>query len=215
MNDTKLPKLTEINAEELAKSELAAAFDRAQRILSGLDVGRYVIAEDAAARLVPAKLDGTDWQRSTLASAVYGLTIYAQTGKGEPAELGTQDFLVNLIPGESEDLDRIAEDLENDDGGPLAIVIRAALGREDIDNGRPIGTTRLSALSGVSRQRIAQLVAAGELRAAKRHSTGDGLRVTAADARRWLSGRGVPGFAQPPGVVGDVPLQRENGSGSV
>jgi hypothetical protein len=67
---------------------------------------------------------------------------------------------------------------------PLGAVLSAALGREELEAGRPISTTRLAILAGVSPQYVRKLVSSGELVASE-------SEVKAKEAKRWLTARGV------------------------
>ena len=180
-------RLADIDPAALAQATVAEVFDRAGRILSSLDVGRYVVAESGAyGALSPAKADGSGWQRSVVGHAVYCLTRYAQTGEAMDADV--HEYLVSLIPAEDPGLD----DLEPDATTELGLVCQAALARERIEACFSIGTTWLAALAGLTRGRIQQLVTSGEI-ASTLDASGDTV-IPAVDARRWLGSRGVPGF---------------------
>jgi len=189
-----MKKLADIDATALAGWAITDALERAERILFGLDVGRYVVAVDEerngkrALRPVDHAAEAARWQGSVLGHAVYCLTRYAQVG--EALDAPVQEYLISLVSGHVEAVD---EDLSEDPSSDLGTVVRAALGREAIEQGRPVGTAWLATLAGLTEARIRQLVAAGELEATK---LARDLSITATEARRCLSGRGVPGFGK-------------------
>lgn len=90
---------------------------------------------------------------------------------------------------------------EADPETPIGLVLVAAIARAALDGAPtpdrdPAGLTvrELAALASLSAKQVKELIDAGEIRA-----TNDGARKTRialGDARRWLSGRGVPGFAR-------------------
>jgi len=185
-------KLADIDAEQLARDQLAAALGRVQSALTGLDCGGYEVyrVNDGPPR--PAVYDGSDWAHTTAGHAVYCLTRYAQ--RGDPLDADVHEYLVSLIPLDAPEID----DLSSDVDGPLALVCQAALAREAIDGGHRVGTVWLAALAGVTPLRVRQLAAAGEIAAQLVESDRGRERyeVKAAEARRWLSARGVLGFAR-------------------
>jgi hypothetical protein len=117
-----------------------------------------------------------------VAEAVMRLTAYAQ--RGEPLDASVQEYCITLIPVASDALD---DSGEPDPSTDLGLVVSCALAREELAAGRPVSTTRLAALGGVTAGRVRQLVAAGDL------AVGKDDKVRARDALRWLSGRGVLG----------------------
>ena len=180
-------RLADIDPAALAQATVAEVLDRAWRILSSLDVGRYLIVEaSTSGDLRPVKSDGSDWQRSVVGHAVYCLTRYAQ--RGEALDADVHEYMVSLIPAEHPGLD----DLEPDATTELGLVCQAALARERIEACFSIGTTWLAALAGLTRGRIQQLVTSGEI-ASTLDASGDTV-IPAVDARRWLAYRGVRGF---------------------
>jgi hypothetical protein len=72
-------------------------------------------------------------------------------------------------------------------------VLGCVLARLKIERGEAVSVAELAALASVTGQRVRQLVAAGEITA----TTGRGATastVTAGEARRWLSSRGLSGY---------------------
>lgn len=188
-------KLLEIDAVALAEESITDALERAERILFGLDVGRYCVAvddpgQDGKPRLRPVdhRTEAKRWQGSVLGHAVYALARYAQ--HGAPLDAPVEEYLITLLGAHVEAVD---EDLDEDPSSDLGVVVRAALAREAVERGLRVGTARLATLAGLTQGRIRQLVTAGELQATKE---GGDLSIAARDARQWLGARGVPGFRE-------------------
>jgi hypothetical protein len=68
----------------------------------------------------------------------------------------------------------------------VKLAIRAAKCRIDVSAGTPVSTGALAALAGLANRHVRSLVRKGVI------ATTDG-RVSAAEARRWLASRGIPG----------------------
>lgn len=66
------------------------------------------------------------------------------------------------------------------------MAIHAAEGREALAGGHSLSTAQLAALGGMAQRAVALLCRQGEIDA---HEDDGKWRVTAAEARRWLSGR--------------------------
>ena len=137
---------------------------------------------------------------SDLGLTVQHLTAYAQTGAlgdwpdDSCALDAVQDVCSCLYSRAGDRAGFDAPDLrdDHDPDTDVGTVIRAAMARQMLSTGTPVPVAWLAALSSVGAVRMRQLVAAGEVPAV------DG-RVRAPDARRWLSGRRVPGFDAPSG----------------
>lgn len=141
---------------------------------------------------------------STLALTVEDLTRFAQTGATADwgdAE-GARDALIEVCgalysragePG-TFGVGEIEDVIEDADPSAVGLVLRATWARLSITSGESVSTAEVAALAGLNPRAVRQLVEAGELAARKRD--GD-LTVTAAEARRWLGARGVPGFKAP------------------
>lgn len=126
---------------------------------------------------------------SELWLAVHQLATYATTG--QPPE-GRPELAYEYCVSVAEYRDYV------DDGGPtqqaLDEVLQAAACRDAIASGQPVTLDQLVALSGLSRSHVQRLVAAGDApQPVEVGGQGRGHATTfaAADARAWLSGRGV------------------------
>lgn len=179
----KFLKLAEIDGTKLAVETIQRALDHIYSMLfalAPLGDARIVTGDPAVPFGAPERDAVT---ASNVGEAVVMLTSYAQ--RGDELDAPVQEYAITLIPVAGDALD---DATTPDPSTELGLVVAAALGREAIDEGQPISTTRLAILGGVSPQRIRQLIAAGELSADK------GNEVAAVDAKRWLSSRGVKGF---------------------
>jgi len=76
-------------------------------------------------------------------------------------------------------------DAETDPDTAWGVVLTACVARHALAQGQTISAQQLATLSGVTRQRIAQLADAGELERARPSG------ITADSARRWLAARGI------------------------
>ncbi len=188
-------KLAEIDPITLAREVVSAAYDAIIRRTMAIDLHLElrILREgeqwDPRAEWARPK-DGVGvWgapESTTLGHAVVALTCYAQSGERLDADV--QEYCVMFVGAADEDLDDASSP---DPSTPLGLVVAAALAREQIEQGEPVRTAHLAALAGVTSGRVRQLVASGELRVTTR---GGDDYVRAADARRWLGGRGVPGM---------------------
>lgn len=79
-----------------------------------------------------------------------------------------------------------------DDSDAMTVVLLAAWCRVQLGQGHGVTLRELAAISGLTGKVVHGLVAAGELRASGERPA----KVTAKEARRWLSGRGVVGFGK-------------------
>ena len=98
-------KLSEINAEELARDTVTEAFLRAQSILNAIDIGMMFVAEHDGEQFVaidPAERSKR-WQGTIVGHAAYCLTRYAQTG--EPLDASVQEYCISLINAADEALE--------------------------------------------------------------------------------------------------------------
>lgn len=132
---------------------------------------------------------------SDLALTAADLTRYAQTG--DTGDWGAADGALDAaqsicealyaqagVPGTFE-TGELAEDADPET--PIGLVLVAAFGRMAIEQKKKVPVRQLAALSGIDYKSLELLARKGEL------SLEDG-QVSSAEARRWLSGRGVPGF---------------------
>ena len=110
-----------------------------------------------------------------IALTVADLVRYAQTGDGDAEDVReqVQDIAVAVGPM------RLAAD-PNDD---LELAVMAAQARAILAEGSPADAGLLGALAGVASHHVRLLGRRGEIDI-----------TSAADQRRWLAARGVPGF---------------------
>lgn len=183
------PPRTTPRLQDLAPRDVArAAVDRAYRriIRLGMRLGpALVIAGD------------TPDEYCDLGQTVAHLTGYARTGAlgdwedGDDVVAAIHDVLQVLWPAAGPGpLAEVEGELDDDD--PVALVVLAAWARASVDTGVPVTLRELGALAGLHRRPLQALAASGELRVTDERPA----RVKAAEARRWLSGRGVTGFEQ-------------------
>ena len=176
------PRLQDVDPAEVAR----IAVDRAHRRIVRL-----------ALRLGPSLMlvGPTPDETCDLGQTVSHLAGYARTGAlgdwedGDDVVAAIHDILEVLWPAAGPG--PLAEvEGELDDADPVALVVLAAWARASVDTGVPVTLRELGALAGLHRRPLQALAAAGELRVTE----GRPARVKAAEARRWLSGRGVAGF---------------------
>ena len=120
-------------------------------------------------------------ERSRLADPYATLTVAASVLLSSPARPWRSEDLASLVVGHGPP--------ESD----LLHVLGCVLARLKIERGEAVSVAELAALASVTGQRVRQLVAAGEITA----TTGRGATastVTAGEARRWLSSRGLSGY---------------------
>lgn len=147
----------------------------------------------------------TTWQTSDAGRAVHQVAVYAKTGV--PPE-----YRQELLP---EYLQTIGEAVwtaphpgvysavpfpwSPGAGEPqtdLDVVLTAAVGREWIDEGRPVTQLMVACLAGLTTGAVRNLIAAGELKADARDEDDARVRlIEAEEAARFLAARGVPGVA--------------------
>ena len=123
--------------------------------------------------------------------AVLELTRYAQHGPPHCGDARPADYVQSVVEAlyTSAHPDvygsvEIAAARSDDPERAIDVVIRAALARDRIEIGHRVPVGWLATLAGVSGRRLRNLQALGEIKAR------DG-EVTAREARRWLSGRGI------------------------
>ena len=185
---TDKPRLSQLDPREVAEHATALLGEHVVRLMFHLD---------------PSIV----WQRPSAESSSIGftaalLTEYARTGR-DPEESDdapgaklavdrVQDLCTALYsmagrPGTFEvpDLTQAVDGDEPTD--PVAVVLVAAWARIGLQEGRAVTKRELAVLASMSAGQVRTLVRSGEIRA-------DGAMVPAAEARRWLASRGVPGF---------------------
>lgn len=136
--------------------------------------------------------------------AAHLLAHYARTGE-PPGDAPVSEYLqtyceaLYMRPADSGTYD--VPPLDQVRGEPAAaheVVLVAAVARDMLEQGEPVSLLHLAVLSGaseapVSYQHVRRLAAAGEIRTSG--EKGPAVRsVSAAEARRWLGARGVPGY---------------------
>lgn len=116
--------------------------------------------------------------------------VLAGYARGDHAlDASVHEYLISLIPlwqaplGEV-DVDLLAEEV--DPRTDLGLVIRAALARERLAEGKTLRTGDLAALGGMAQPAVALLLRQGEIRGERGE---DGWAVRANEARRWLQTR--------------------------
>jgi len=127
--------------------------------------------------------------QTELGQAVRDLTRFAQTGEGEIGGVpGAIHSVFEAVCTSAIDVDRTREVVDRIDtsdlGSPVGPVLVAALARYRVELGEDVSVRELAALTGLPEAEV-QLQA--EL-------AGLWVSVTAAEARRWLRKRGVPGL---------------------
>lgn len=146
----------------------------------------------------------TTWQSSDAGRAVHQVAVYAKTGT--PPE-HRQELLPEYLQSIGEAVwqaphpdvyQMVPFPWDAGAGEPstdLDVVLVAAVGREWIGEGRPVTQLMVACLAGLTVQSVRDLISAGELAATARDEGDKRVRLIEADeARRWLSGRGVPGL---------------------
>lgn len=167
--------------------------------LTPADVGQEAVdrllrrAGRLALELQPAATihlpDAVSWDGTQIGLTMGDLTEYAQRG-GDHDE--AHEALISVLPAlyasasdtgsySVPDLDVLAHDAD-----AVAMVLSAALARVALSRGEPVTAASLATLAGLSVDAVRSLARGGEL-------TPDGgrpARYEAAEALRWLSGRG-------------------------
>lgn len=175
-------KLSEIDPQTLAVETLRRAYDDAHRVLMELSPMSVVDPITSGGASLWAAVEASPTS-SVAGHAIVALTHYAQSGA--PLDADVHEYCVSLIPVAGEALDDVSEP---DPRTPLGLVVSAALAREAIDRGLSVPLPRLGHLAGIGGSGMRMLVQRGEL------ARDEDDRIAAADARRWLDARGVPGY---------------------
>lgn len=185
---TDTPRLSAIDPQQLATEVCAGVLDHVAHLLLS-------VATSAAGQWRLPEPDGLLDLRYTVVT----LAGYAQGRHGLDAPV--EEYLISLLPlwqyaahargsVDTPEYDRAIrgdlDDLDTDWRGQLVLVMVAATGRQEIDGGHPVTVTRLAALASMSPDSVRLLGRQGEIAL-----SGSPLHAEAAEARRWLSGRGV------------------------
>lgn len=175
-----LPRLADIDPAQLGTEVEQRFRDHLHSQAMALGLGAIRIEEQ----------EGRQPGESDLGLSVRWLAQYARSGGTLDASV--HEYLISLIPLWSSAEGHAPTDLEGeaDLSTPLGVVMAAALARERIAEGRAVPVRWLAALAGLSRTQLYKLHEGGELGI-------DDAEVAAKEAKRWLSGRGVAGFASP------------------
>lgn len=129
----------------------------------------------------------------SLAHEARELTHYAQTGQLDGSPAGRLQTVLDALyttghPGASTGLDVAdAAGTGGESQYAIDVVLRAALARDTLDQGRRVPVAWLAALASLPVATARTYGSRGEL------DVRDGT-VAAREARRWLSGRGVAGY---------------------
>ena len=175
MEKERYPKIAELDAKTLAREVIQDALARVNRTL-------FAVAPMSDYRLTGPDHRAIDTENVTISTggeAIVRLVEYAQ--RGAPIDASVQEYAITLMDFAGDALDDATSPSPTT---PLGAVLSAALGREALEAGRPISTTRLAILAGVSPQYVRKLVSSGELVASE-------SEVKAKEAKRWLAARGV------------------------
>lgn len=191
-----LIKLSEIDPVQLARATVRDAHDRIIRQAMAIDAHLTPVLYYGGLPTTPRPgWDGMTDPRpedTTAGSAVVALTRYAQLGVEMDADV--HEYCVSLIGIADEALDEVSEGIGADPELELGVVVSAALAREAIDAGKAVSTRRLAILASTAWTTVRNAVAAAELNARPQKDRPSHHEVPAADARRWLGARNVPGY---------------------
>jgi hypothetical protein len=185
-------KLADLTPETVALDVARASHDHV------VDLTMRLLAPSCEGPWLPR---GQDIDASLRSTQIYltVLDLAAYAIRGEPLDAPVQEYLISLIPlystavGADVDVDGLASDA--DPQTPLGLVIAAALARSELAAKRPLTTAQLAVLGGVSEAYVRRLVTSGELGRARGGGSGPGQghRVSARDAERWLRSRATAG----------------------
>lgn len=152
----------------------------------------------------PEELHHTD-----LGLSVEALTVYAQTGEDGEAGAGAEaaayarDRIQGLCEvlysqaGVPHEFGAVPLDSTGDEfATALDVVLVAAWARVQLMDGEDMSLRELAALASLGVRGVRAAVESGELKALARKEEGKYLLVSAAEATRWLSGRGVKGLTE-------------------
>ncbi len=199
------PRLASIDPPRLAREVVAGVVNDIQGRALALAPGLAVLVDagelDGQRRRVADVLPETELYQSVL-----DLCAWAQRGDGHPDE--THDVCLPVATavypgaldgsGESGPADLAGE---ADPTTEVGLLLVAAFAREKLSQGRALSARELATLASLSVLQLRTLIKRGELRASG--GADKDWTVKATEARRWLSGRGVPGFAQRPSSSGE------------
>ncbi len=166
----------------------------------GLEVAELVLAHLARYALplspgVTLHIEG-DGASSNIALTVADLTRYAQSG--DTADWGDDSGALDAIQEVASILySRAGEpgtfglgdlEAEIDPKTGIGAVLIAAMARLALLGGKPVDARALAVLSGVAREHVYRLIRDGEIAA---RGEARSTEIAGAEARRWLSGRGI------------------------
>lgn len=175
---TTKPRLSQLDPDALAQEIEQRLIDHVVGLGLQLDPGVEVRVRD--------RREGAFTQ---IGESVRSLARYARDGGTLDADV--HEYLVSLIPLYAAPLGDAPTDVgeDADPSTPLGCAMIAALAREAIGEGRGISAVQIATLASCDAAHVRLLARQGELALA------DG-EVAAREAKRWLSGRGVPGFGR-------------------
>lgn len=197
-----IPLLRDLDPRAVAADVVRSVLDHVQRVTFSLapavEARLLAYGADGGARSPqPEDLVGTDLGMTVTTLVQYaqcGLPAWDWTDSGMASDgaLSVMSALYTCA-GTPEVgggiLDR-EDDVEPDSA--IGVVLLATIARIQIDQRADVALRALAVLSGLSLRQVQELAAKGELA-----KSGRGV-VTAEEATRWLSGRGVPGFGSRP-----------------
>jgi hypothetical protein len=177
------PKLAAIDPDQLGIDTVRQVLEHVEQQVRRLGL-RHVIR-------LPIDAPDSDLASADLALTIADVTRWAQRGEGRADEVPDQiSDVLSATTSASDEPGRMVDELgeAEDLADPLTLVLTAAHCRHELAEGTATDSVGLAALAGLSGRQVWHLIKTGEIEARK-----DGL-IDALVARRWLGGRGVPGF---------------------
>jgi hypothetical protein len=166
-----------------------------------LDLCRQTI-DHVQSLLIPLSPIGTVATPSIDVDQLQSCELYLSTRRlaqyavnGGELDAPVQEYLISLIPCYSAAVGSGTAEIdglvEAQPETALGLVIAAAVARDAMDNGKSVTPAQLAVLAGIDRQRVLQLITAGDMPGAKQEPDGRrGWTIAARSARKWLSSRG-------------------------
>lgn len=147
---------------------------------------------------------GVDARQTSIPNLQYSVRdLAAYAVKGERLDAPVEDYFVTICPPvwmraadsgiyQTPEFDESNIDVLKPGWlGELVLVMRAALARQSIEQGQDVGLADVAALASVSSMYTRNLMRTKDIKA---KLVGDVWKISAKEARRWLTARGVPGF---------------------
>lgn len=177
---TQTLRLAQIDPEALAREIAQQSLDHLHSSLLGLLGMDWTLRAPGGGR--------GDLVLTPIYQAVRALARYAV--HGDELDAPVHEYLISLVPlwmaviGQTD-----AEGIDDaDPSTELGLIILAARARDELARKRPVSALQLATLAGVDAAHVRLLVRQGELRAVPDESP---IQISARDAKRWLSSRGV------------------------